>query len=183
MNEAELERARKNYNKQIKLNEKKLLKHEEVKELLNDSNVKRYIELQKYLNYSEPTKIDMAEDAFGYVKISRESSNNILVYVGSYNDGGDILLMDNEEIGEKSFWDLETTEIYNIPINDCGEFEKNNFIIYMPEFVRTREEYDKGYFKLRRYFFSELIDKPQEEVVKALKKRKTIETILKDKSL
>ena len=53
----------------------------------------------------------------------------------------------------------------------------------MPKFVRTVQDFNCNYFKLRRYFFSELMNKTQNEVVNTLKKTKNIEKILERKNL
>lgn len=183
MNDNELNRARKNYEKQLKQNKICLAKKEEAIKLLEDPNVKRFLDLQKYLKYQEPTSVDMAEKAFNLARLSSINSNQIFVYAGSYDCSGNCVSNTNDSIVEKSFWDLETVDTVQIPILDCPSFEKEHLIIYMPEFIRTTEDFNRSYFKLRRYFLSELIDKPQDEVIKSLRKHKNIERILERKDL
>ena len=182
MKDKELNQARRNYEKELQLNRTSLTRKEEAKRLLHDPNVRKFLSLQKYLNYQEPTDIDMIEKAFNLVSIYSENSNQILVYAGSYDNSGNFFI-NSDNIGEKVFWDLETMKVFNISIDEFSDFEMNHFIIYMPKFVRTVQDFNCNYFKLRRYFFSELMNKTQNEVVNTLKKTKNIEKILERKNL
>lgn len=181
MNEQELDCARKRFVGLENKNKKSLMRQEEVKKLLKDPTVQKYLSLEKYLKYKELSKREIAYTAFSSVNISKESSNKILVYIGSYNDFGQMLSENDLEIKNKTFWDLETMEIYNVPLAECDKFEKQHLIIFIPFQVSSSEEYSRIFFKIRSYFFEQLIDNSQEEVTKRLRKKRNIERIISKK--
>jgi len=168
MTELELSQFRLRFN--ILKQERDLLveEHKELKELLKDEKVQRYIELMQ-INYDIHNDEELAEKAFN----SEVTSNNIMVYMGTYiyDVANDYLTYDDDPEGMyKSYMDLETEQVYSILVDECKKFEERNTVIYIPVSICTANEYSKNYLTLKKWFLLELTMKHQEIVIGELKK-------------
>ena len=170
--ELKLEQYRKEYNT-LKQEKEALIKaQEELKELLEDENVQRYIELADLvdLEYKPEDDYKLAEKAYSISK--NNDTNKIMVYMGSYiwNRDAEITYEDNPNATYKAYMDLESLDAYNITLDKVEEFEKNHITIYNPVDMPISHEYSRNFFKIRRWYLMELISKTPYEVINLLKK-------------
>lgn len=178
MTQEELEFARKRYQIIKQKNEETQTELKELKELLEDPKIKRFIQLQtKYRHHQPESKKadDIILNAFGYA-IETNKENNIYVLIGK-----------TREI-ENVYKNLETTREHHIYIEkEKEEFEKNNHIIKLPNCENKTLHYSyaqiEQYRKLRVWFLQELLkeENSQEEVVQKVKtlKQDEINRIIK----
>lgn len=168
MTELELSEFRGRFNILKKERDYLIEEHKELKELLKDEKVQRYIELIKN-SYDIKNDEQLAEKAFE----TDVSSNHIMVYMGTYiyEVPDKYLTYDNDpDAMYKSYMDLETEKVYSILIDECKNFEERNIVIYIPVSICTANEYSENYFTLRRWFLLQLVNNHQEIVIGQLRK-------------
>lgn len=184
MKESTLKEVREEYNRIKKERETLISYRNELIELANDENVKRFLELSKlvdkdYVGPSEETMIMMAyqgiPEAFGEQNIN---SNHIMIFMGSYikNDSGkqnvDYMTYERDpDTSYRLYMDLETTECYNIDKDECLEFETEYLTLYLPVSEYTAKEYYKKYIELQKWFKTQLIHHSQPNVIKELQEK------------
>ncbi len=184
MKESTLKEVREEYNRIKKERETLISYRNELIELANDENVKRFLELSKLVNqdYIGPSEETMIKSAYNRVPEAfgsqNKNSNHIMVFMGSYIENDS-----NEEIGDsityerdpdtsyKSFLDLETGEWMNIERDKCLEFETEHITLYLPISEYTEEEYYKKYIELQKWFREQLIHHSQSYVIKKLQEK------------
>lgn len=178
MTQKELEFARKRYKTLTQENEATESELKELKQLMQDPKIKRFIKLQtKYKHYQPEIKKtdDLILNAFGYA-VETIEDNGIYVFVGK-----------TRKI-ENVYKNLETTREHHIYIEkEKEEFEKNNYIIKLDhsEDKTLHYSYDQieQYKKLRTWFLKELLkdENTQEKVVQKVKtlKQNDINQIVK----
>ena len=108
--------------------------------------------------------------------INSETSNKIMVCLGAYKDTKDkfatkeiLTYDDNYDASYKKYIDLETNEVYKVPLNKVGQFETEYHIEYLPINIYNIQEYNKKLKDLRTKFFNSLLYNSQEETVLKLK--------------
>lgn len=184
MNQKYIEKMRQENEKILKKMEEEKAKRKRYEELKENPFVKEFISLQDYENFkpmSEKERIDIIKPLI----VKRIDSNLIYVDQGTYIKTGTmyseneyLTFPNNKEADYRSYRDLETGEVENIPMKDVERFEREYLVIHMPEEYMTLScDYSAGYYLLQRWFFKELLTKPQHEVVKSLMDRETIARI------
>lgn len=180
MKQKELEEAREEYKRLIE--ERKVLigYKNELLELLKDEKVKKYLQLSKLvdLEYKGPSDFEIIKRAFhnGAMLDATLNSNYIMVYQGTYIQDkvthDQQLTYDFDPEGHyKVYRDLETTETYNVSINDSDEYERKNLTIYVPVQDYNSHEYFKKYLEIKCWFLEQLITKSQSDVIAELSKK------------
>lgn len=177
MNNDELLKFRSRYNKEIKNNDKAISKKQEVLELLENPDVKRFLSLKKYIDYKEKSISEIIKDSFSSIKIDTKNSNNILVYVGTYNEKDKFVKDVKIKKGYKTYLDLETIDSIHVDLSEVSEFEKGNDIIYISDCRDSSSQYMDDFFRLREYFFERLVSCSQEEVIEEFKCGKVIKKV------
>ena len=111
-------------------------------------------------------------------KIENETSNKIMLYIGSYTlkdnklGSREILTYDgNVNAKYKKYIDIETQEIYKVEVSRVKEFEKEYITVDMPVSIYNLQEYLKNYNHIREIFFKKLIYNPQDKVVNKIKNK------------
>jgi len=169
------EKYRKEYHT-LKQEKEALIKaQKELKEILKDENVQRYIELADLvdLDYKPEEDYRLAEKAYGISK--NNDTNKIMVYMGTFIwdrvEKEEYLTFDNDpDATYKAYMDLESLEAHNIALDKVSEFEQNYTTIYSPSKMFSSSDYSRNFFKIRHWYLMELITKTYAEVINTLKK-------------
>ena len=108
--------------------------------------------------------------------IDSETSNKIMVCMGSFKDSVDkfatkeiLTYEENHDASYKKYIDLETSELYTVPIDKVGQFESEYHIEYLPINLYNIQEYNNKLNELRLKFFKNLLYNSQEDTVLKLK--------------
>ncbi len=141
-----------------------------IRELLNNENVKEYIELVGAHPYSSVLKNDDIEKLFlnsfnrHLNDIDEKDTNKIFVYMGTFYvryNGGFLrsalefqVNRDDPRAEYRKYHDLEQNHSLNIPIAKCDEFERDNDIIY---------NNSGRFYDIRREFADDLLLEGQEK--------------------
>lgn len=107
-------------------------------------------------------------EALSNTKIKRENSNNIVVYEGTYNKdkfGLSITFEDDLNASFKQFRDIETGELYFVPLNKLDDFSKEHIIINCNVNIVNIDTYDKSYDDTRERFFKGVLEESQDKVI------------------
>lgn len=107
-------------------------------------------------------------EALSNTKIKRENSNNIVVYEGIYNKdkfGLSITFEDDLNASFKQFRDIETGELYFVPLNKIDTFSKEHIIINCNVNIVNIDAYDKSYDDTRESFFKGILEESQDKVI------------------
>lgn len=107
-------------------------------------------------------------EALSKTKIKRENSNNIVVYEGTYNKdkfGLSITFEDDLNASFKQFRDIETGELYFVPLNKIDTFSKEHIIINCSVNIVNIDAYDKSYDDTRESFFKGILEESQDKVI------------------
>lgn len=107
-------------------------------------------------------------EALSNTKIKRENSNNIVVYEGTYNKdkfGLSITFEDDLNASFKQFRDIETGELYFVPLNELDTFSKEHIIINCNVNIVNIDTYDKSYDDTRESFFKGVLEESQDKVI------------------
>ncbi len=107
-------------------------------------------------------------EALSNTKIKRENSNNIVVYEGTYNKdkfGLSITFEDDLNASFKQFRDIETGELYFVPLNKIDTFSKEHIIINCSVNIVNIDAYDKSYDDTRESFFKGILEESQDKVI------------------
>lgn len=107
-------------------------------------------------------------EALSNTKIKRENSNNIVVYEGTYNKdkfGLSITFEDDLNASFKQFRDIETGELYFVPLNKIDTFSKEHIIINCNVNIVNIDAYDKSYDDTRESFFKGILEESQDKVI------------------
>lgn len=107
-------------------------------------------------------------EALSNTKIKRENSNNIVVYEGTYNKdkfGLSITFEDDLNASFKQFRDIETGELYFVPLNKIDTFSKEHIIINCNVNIVNIDAYDKNYDDTRETFFKGILEESQDKVI------------------
>ena len=148
---------------------------------LNDFRKNFYVEMEKIIEQKGSIALtdinSIVERCISLTTIENETSNKIMVCMGTYKDTDDkfatkeILTYDgNHEAIYKKYMDLETSEIYKVQMDKVKEFEKEYHIEYLPINIYNIQEYNNKLNELRVKFFKSLVYNSQEETVLKLKK-------------
>ena len=148
---------------------------------LNRFRKNYYKKLEESINEKDSITIDDFNNIIKKVliqtKIENESSNKIMVYVGSYAvnknqlSTKEVLTYDeNINAKYKKYIDIETQEVYRVDISNVKEFEKEYITVKLPVSMYNFQEYLKNYNDFRETFFKKLIYNSQEEIVDRVKK-------------
>ena len=171
MNNYEIKYAKEKYDSMLEEKNKVDLAKIRLKRLEQTSEVKTYLEIIEFLKNNDKycNKQEMLYASFSKVATLTTNSNNILVYMGAYkiNNLLALVLSDEKDADFICYEDLETENLYKINPISKKEFEEEHNIIYL-----DTKNYNEGIKKLRIQFFKQLLNKPQEEVVKKLIKGK-----------
>lgn len=104
-----------------------------------------------------------------------EVKNNIIVYSGTYvkdrryGQRNDYLTYDDNPKGEyKLYLDLENGNPYNIELDKCIDFEKENITIYIPVVAYSTHEYMKNFLNLQKWFLEQQKTYTREEIKEQL---------------
>ena len=100
--------------------------------------------------------------------IKKENSNNIVVYEGTYNKdkfGLSITFEDDLNASFKQFRDIETGELYFVPLNKIDTFSKEHIIINCNVNIVNIDAYDKSYDDTRESFFKGILEESQDKVI------------------
>lgn len=104
-----------------------------------------------------------------------EVKNNIIVYSGTYvkdrryGQRNDYLTYDDNPKGEyKLYFDLENGNSYNIELDKCVDFEKENITIYIPVVAYSTHEYMKNFLNLQKWFLEQQKTYTREEIKEQL---------------
>ena len=166
MFDEEIEKGIEEY-KKLQENKKLLL---EIKNLSQDVNVKRYIELlniinqnKKDINISIPSDDVLAKQAFNYTALQTKKSNNIYVFIGYINQKKAKRQLIPRDT--KLYKDLETGHIEKVYPFYLNEFKKRHKCI--DDECNANIEYDK----IRKEFFLSLTCEQQDIAVKKLIKK------------
>ena len=152
----------------------------EIAELEKEPIIKRYITLKKLLTSAEVQTEDYIIDNIinRYSPKNAEETNHIYYCLGLYSDDlsgifhkNHILIKYgsfNKEATYKLYANIETTcDIVKVPIEDCQEFEKNNFIIFPEDLLSGEDEY----FEIQREFYITAMTENQEATCKKILKK------------
>lgn len=107
-------------------------------------------------------------EAVSNTKIKKENSNNIVVYEGTYNKdkfGLSITFEDDLNASFKQFRDIETGELYFVPLNKIDTFSKEHIIINCNVNIVNIDAYDKSYDDTRESFFKGILEESQDKVI------------------
>ena len=77
---------------------------------------------------------------------------------------------DNLNASYRKYVDIETNEVYKVPLNKVKDFEMEYHTEYLPVNIYNLQEYNKKLKELKAKFYKKLLYYPQEEVVLKLKK-------------
>ena len=174
MNESEIKKGRKKYNKLQKEKEYYLNKKKELEELKNEPKVQQYMETIKYLDRHIDKEFEeekMKINSFKNLAVRTNDSKNILVFMGFRNERANMSI-DPKLIDYAVFRDIETMKIDVVKYSDYDEFCKNNNIIFVDNcyHYHNSEYYTTKYFELRKKYLSSLIELDQEEAQELIKK-------------
>lgn len=181
MNNKEIELARKKYDKLIPAQQKENLEQlrEELRILMENPDVKKYLELSSLVEEENEKISSVVEQTFGKIATKTKDSSNLLVFIGFYSSSlptGCLspLKMKNPHARYKYYINIETFEIISVLVNEAEDFEKRNNVIYLdaPSNHHHSNFYLIGCEKIRTEFFKQLIDKPQDEVIKQFVKKR-----------
>ena len=139
---------------------------------MNSEELKRFKEYLKELNNESDLAVLLAASE---TKVKKENSNNIVVYTGSYRKEKDLIFLTYDEdlkTSFKQYMDIETGELYQIPIKDIEEFEKTHKVIYRETPFNNIQLYDRKYDEIKVDFFRSVLNEPQEKVVLRLTNKK-----------
>ena len=126
---------------------------DEVKEYIR---VKRVIEVYSKRDYSKESIINESYSSFAK---TTKNSNNIMVFMGEILEGSRRYF---------EYRDLETIDTVFISESDNDEFKRNNKIIYIE--LKSKEENDEEFFRLRKKFFVNIHDFGQDDAVEKVVK-------------
>jgi len=171
MNEKELTTARNKYKNFVE--EKRKL--EELKQsLLASTNIKDCETDIEFLNnmIDLNNKLNIINRSFSSIARNTKNSNKIFVSMGIYPAVNFLTKKDTKK-KYMVYRDLETCKFKYIKSSKSQKFEDKNKIIYLDDNV-TNDSYFylKNFNELRAYFFGQLVDNSQEEVIKQLVKEK-----------
>lgn len=145
----------------------------ELRQLMKDANVKKFIEicnlgkvmeiekLKETCCESNLSEVDKSELAYQLVPdafpVDPKDSNNIIVFMGSYIKLGDdcddcLTYQSDPETSYRVYKDLETEQYTQVLKKDCVEFEENNRVVYLPIKLYTEEAYNEAFTSLQNEF-------------------------------
>ncbi len=179
LRDADLAKVREEFRKNLKESSDFSSYKKELKRLEENEYVKRYLELLELVDRDdkEPTVEELVSLAYqnANVSIRDEDSNHIMVYVGTYckdtdmHHDNDSLTLNDSNASYKAYLDLETQQAYNIAMDKTEEFEREFLTLYLPiENKLDHHDYMSQYFELQTWFKKELMQTPQDMVIKKL---------------
>ena len=179
MTENEILKAKSSYqNIAKKLEDYKRMRNR-LEELKSIEVVKEYIELEKICfkaqNNLPLEKIALNE--FERQSITTCESNNILVYMGEYDENERFLSYCTGLGNLCKYRDLENFKEYRVPSEERSKFENTNKVVYLEKieyerFLDPQCAVESSFRNLRNSFFNYLINEPQEVAVQKILKRK-----------
>ncbi|MBP3635639.1 MAG: hypothetical protein J6J17_04235 [Bacilli bacterium] len=107
-----------------------------------------------------------------------EKNLKIIVYMGpyikdrregKYNDY--VTYEGNPSADYKSYINLKTGDVYNIDLDKCKKFEKENFIITMPVISNSYDSYLLNYTNLKKWFLEQLKTRNEKDVIEELRQK------------
>lgn len=185
MKETIIQEVREKYYRAKKEKETLLSYKEELSTLLEDKNVQRFMELSKLVNcsYQGPSEETLITQSYQEVPEAfgkqNTDSNHVMVFMGSYlknssNPGrcsDEITYEQDPNTSYKIYMDLETEDCYTIKKDECLAFERKYLTLYLPICEYDTIEYRKKYRALQKWFMTQLIHRPQAEVVKEINEK------------
>ncbi|MDO4962756.1 MAG: hypothetical protein Q4E75_01460 [bacterium] len=147
-----------------------------ISELIRYDSVRRYLYAKQILDtYNDKTLSDsrIVNKSFSGLACRTKDSNNIFIYMGSYDKSDSICIEQNKKI-YNLYLDLETQVDKKVLLSDVNDFEENNIVVYLTDssVYHSDKFYDQLFFDFREKFFENIIKKGQEEVVSEIKNRK-----------
>lgn len=179
MNAEELNQARQNFLDNLEQHKEILELKREAISLLENPFVQRFLELQEYIKVDTSTEKQLIEQAFRDIAFKTYDSNQIMVFVGTYASDNSLISENAMDAEYNKYLDLETQELYKVCTNKVKDFEKDYLVVYIPNLSLNPRKYMENYFKLKEYFFGELMNNPQNIVIKKLQKKDTIDKLFK----
>lgn len=176
MKEKELKMAKERYIKTKKMLEMIPELELRLEKLKGDSKVKEYIGLNKILTdvangeYTEEKIIDLS---YGEAALNTEDSNNIFIYMGSYDLAKNKVGYYYPFVEYDLYWDLETKTEFYINYDKRKDFEKENNVIFLrSKFSETSlEELQIIFGKVREEFLNGLVETSQKNAVNSFVKK------------
>lgn len=178
MTEEEIKLAREKYSKLSRRKEELNNMKKRLLELEENPVVKEYLDLSNFINENEKSykDLNMIWDSFYQLSTRTKNSNNIFVYMGAY----EYRLTSNDKLVNISqadyvlYKDIETGDVFKVIPYKSKEFEKTHTVIHLPIEKDKELCYKDEFIRLRRDFFRDLLEKPQDEVVNKLIKEKKL---------
>ena len=175
MNDNEIKKGRKKYNKLHKEKEYYLNKKQELEELKKDPKVQQYLETVKFLDrhtdkeYQEDV---MRHNAFKNLAKRTKNSNNIFIFMGFRNKRSNMAI-DPKLIDYAAFMNIETMELEIVNYSNYKQFCSDNKIIFISDgyTYNPSDYYMEEFLKLRKKYLSSLIELDQEEAIEGILKR------------
>lgn len=156
--------ARNSYNKYLKERDKLAKLKAELKRLIENPFVKRYLEIQSVDNKNLLKENDMIRYSFGKVETRNiPNENKIYIYMGAYksNDSPysrtDILLKETDRANADYILYLNIDNDFDsitIPLIHEEQFEQKNTVLKFTSTFDIRRKY----YDLQQYYFSQLLN-------------------------
>lgn len=135
---------------------------------MNNNELEKYRMLHKVL--TEKKEQDPVGKAMGAMNITQ--SNNVVVNIGTYKKEEGVLenitYEGNYNADHIKYMDIETSQIYKVPLCEVEEFEKTHKVIKRKVYAANIPLYINTYNAVRREFFEGVLDDTQESVILSL---------------
>lgn len=145
---------------------------------MNNSELQTYLCEYKSLLQDGVKKAEAIRTAASKTQIKEETSNRILVYVGTYKvdkyvtKAIEVLTYENNPKAKyKRYIDVETGHQYNVNMDNVKEFEETNNIVYRNVSMNNIMLHYQNYSDVRNEFFEGILTEPQEKVVLKLARK------------
>lgn len=175
-----LEQLREKYLEKVKENNEKISLREELEQLKENKDVKRYLELINMGEIFVYSDEELIKIIFNKRKINRTIDCNIYVYYGAYYKRNTNIYLDGELTCDRKLSDyvlykglIDVYDIHQVnPHNH--EFIKDKItIIFNEEKIITMKDYDKLYDVLRTFYCKRILD--------GLNEKEILDEIIKNK--
>lgn len=160
-----LEKLKEKYQEKVKDNNEKISLRDELEELKENKDVKRYLELMNMGEIIVYSDDELIKRIFNKRKINSAIDCNIYVYYGAYYKRNTNIYLDGELTCDRELSDyilykglVDVYDIHQVTYHDL-EFTKDKIIIiFNEEKVIMREDYDRLYDILRTFYCKRILD-------------------------
>lgn len=171
MNDKELKATREMYNNFEQKRNQIATKRKRLYELEQEPLIQEYLELKNFIEDYRKDKYNVyniSEYIFESIIMDTKSSNNIYVYIGTFEERS--TGFPGPTIYYNVYKDLETGHETMVLESQREKFDRGNKVIYInpKNEINSKAELLRKYRELRYIFLSDIIKKPQEQVVKKL---------------